>query len=79
MRPARSSARRPWLAALRHQTAMANSDQAYAGVAMVGALGKAMLSLVQDETQLYEEYADTVDCKKWFEDQVFRATYRKSA
>ncbi|WP_405216714.1 type I restriction endonuclease subunit R [Agrococcus sp. Ld7] len=62
-----------------YQTAMANNDRANAKVAMVDALGKVMLSLVQDETQLYKEYSDNVDFKQWFEDQVFRATYRKSA
>lgn len=62
-----------------YRTAMANNDKANAKVAMVDALGKVMLSLVQDETQLFKEYSDNTDFKKWFEDAVFRATYRKSA
>lgn len=62
-----------------YQTAMANNDQANAKVAMVDALGKVMLSLVQDETQLFKEYSDNSDFKRWFEDAVFRATYRQSA
>lgn len=31
------------------------------------------------ETQLFKEYSDNEDFKKWFEDAVFRATYRKIA
>ena len=48
-------------------------------VAMVDALSKVMLDLVKDETQLFKECSDNQDFKKWFEDAVFRATYRKSA
>jgi type I restriction enzyme R subunit len=62
-----------------YQTAMANNDRTNAKVAMVDALGKVMLDLVKDETQLFKEHSDNQDFKKWFEDAVFRATYRKSA
>ena len=62
-----------------YQTAMANNDKANAKVAMVDALAKVMLGLVKDETQLFREYSDNEDFKKWFEDAVFRATYKKSA
>lgn len=62
-----------------YKTAMANNDEANAKVAMVDALAKVMLSLVKDETQLFREYSDNVDFKKWFEDAVFRSTYKKSA
>ncbi len=41
--------------------------------------GRVMLSLVRDETQLFKEYSDNADFKKWLEDAVFRATYKKSA
>lgn len=62
-----------------YKTAMTNNDPANAKVAMVDALGKVMLGLVKDETQLFKEYSDNNDFKKWFEDAVFRATYKKSA
>ena len=62
-----------------YKTAMGNNDKANAKVAMVDALGKVMLDLVRDETQLFKEYADNADFKKWLEDAVFRATYRKVA
>ena len=61
-----------------YQTAMANNDKANAKVAMVDALTKVMLGLVKDETQLFREYSDNEDFKKWFEDVVFRSTYKKS-
>lgn len=62
-----------------YKTAMMNNDPANAKVAMVDALGKVMLGLAMDETQLFKEYSDNNDFKKWFEDAVFRATYKKSA
>ena len=62
-----------------YMIAMANNDPANAKVAMVEALGKVMLGLVRDETQLFKEYSDNEDFKKWFEDAVFRSTYKKSA
>lgn len=62
-----------------YQTAAANNDKANAKIAMVDALGRVMLSLVRDETQLFKEYSDNADFKKWLEDAVFRATYKKSA
>jgi type I restriction enzyme R subunit len=62
-----------------YNTAMENNDPANAKIAMVDALGKVMLGLVKDETQLFKEYSDNTDFKRWFEDAVFRATYRKSA
>lgn len=63
-----------------HKTAMANNDEANAKAAMVEALGKVMLSLVKDETQLFKEYSDNEDFKKkWSEGAVFSATYKKSA
>ena len=62
-----------------YQTAMANNDQANAKVAMVEALGKVMLGLVKDETQLFKEYSDNEDFKKWFEGAVFKATYKRCA
>lgn len=62
-----------------YKIAMANNDKANAKIAMVDALSKVMLGLIQDETQLFREYSDNVDFKKRFEDAVFRATYRTSA
>lgn len=62
-----------------YKTAMMNNDPANAKVAMIDALGKVMLGLVRDETQLFKEYSDNNDFKKWFENSVFRATYKKGA
>jgi len=62
-----------------YRTAMANNDQANAKVAMIDALNKVMLGLVKDETQLYKEYSDNADFKRWFENTVFQTTYRSGA
>lgn len=61
------------------QIAAANNDKANAKIAMVDALGRVMLSLVRDKTQLFKEYSDNADFKTWLEDAVFRATYKKTA
>ncbi|SEN58480.1 hypothetical protein [Cryobacterium sp. TMT1-3] len=46
---------------------------------MVDALGKVMFDLVRDETQLFEEYADSANLTKWLQNAVFRALYTSAA
>lgn len=62
-----------------YRTALRNNDDANARVAMVDALGRVMLSLVADETQLYGQYADNSDFRTWLENAVFEATRRGRA
>ncbi|TFB94168.1 hypothetical protein [Cryobacterium luteum] len=56
-----------------------NCDLPGAEVAMVDALGKVMFDLVRDETQLFEEYADSANLTKWLQNAVFRALYTSAA
>lgn len=62
-----------------YKIAIANNDEANAKVAMVEALGKVMLGLVMDETELFKQYSDNPDFKKWFENAVFAQTYKRVA
>ena len=43
------------------------------------ALGKAMLGLIADETQLFKAFQDNDSFKHWLEEAVFRATYKRDA
>lgn len=63
----------------KYQTAMTNNDEANAKVAMIDALGKVMLGLVRDETELFKQFSDNPDFKKWLENAVFAQTYKKIA
>ncbi|MEN2736918.1 DEAD/DEAH box helicase family protein [Microbacterium sp. X-17] len=60
-----------------YRNAQANGDPVNARVEMNRALGKAMLSLIADETQLFKAFQDNESFKRWLEEAVFRATYRR--
>ncbi|WP_231735954.1 DEAD/DEAH box helicase family protein [Arthrobacter sp. YC-RL1] len=62
-----------------YRNAQANDDPVNARVEMNRALGKAMLSLISDETQLFKAFQDNESFKHWLEDAVFKATYRTNA
>lgn len=62
-----------------YQNAQANNDPANARVESNRALSKAMLSLIVDETQLFKAFQDNESFKRWLEEAVFKATYRKGA
>jgi len=62
-----------------YQNAQANDDPVNARVEMNRALNKAMLGLISDETQLFKVFQDNESFKRWLEDAVFEATYRKGA
>jgi len=62
-----------------YRNAQANSDPVNARVEMNRALGRAMLGLISDETQLFKAFQDNESFKHWLEEAVFKATYRKDA
>ncbi|BCN54848.1 type I restriction endonuclease subunit R [Prescottella equi] len=62
-----------------YRNAQANGDPVNARVEMNRALGKAMLSLIADETQLFKAFQDNDSFKHWLEEAVFKATYRTTA
>lgn len=62
-----------------YRNAQANDDPVNARVEMNRALGKAMLGLISDETQLFKAFQDNESFKHWLEEAVFKATYRTNA
>lgn len=62
-----------------YQIAQQNNDSANARVELDKALGRVMISLIKDETQLFKQFSDNESFKKWLADAVFRQTYGKSA
>jgi len=57
------------------QNAKSNSDEQNARIENEKALTRAMLGVVDDDTQLFKQYADDPDFKRWLSDAVFRLTY----
>lgn len=62
-----------------YQNAQANDDPVNARVEMNRALSKVMLGLIADETQLFKAFQDNESFKRWLEEAVFKATYKKGA
>ncbi len=62
-----------------YKLAIANNDADNARVEMVRALGAVMVSLLGDDTQLFGQYQDNKDFKRWMEDSVFRQTYKRAS
>jgi type I restriction enzyme, R subunit len=57
------------------QNAKLNSDKQNARIEHDKALGRVMTALLQDDTQLFKEFSDNKDFKKWLTDTVFQLTY----
>lgn len=62
-----------------YQLARKNGDPANARVEHDKALGRVMISLLRDHTELYKQFSDNASFKKWLQDAVFNATYDEPA
>jgi type I restriction enzyme R subunit len=62
-----------------YQLASQNNDAANARVEMESALSLVMLRMMTDEAQLFKEFTDNPDFKKWLSNTVFAQTYRKAS
>ena len=60
-----------------YRNAKANSDEQNARVEHDAALGRVMMSVLKDDTQLYKEFADNEDFKRWMTETSFRLTYQQ--
>ncbi len=58
-----------------YTNARANSDAVNARVEHDQALNRVMMSILQDDTQLFKYFSDDPDFKKWLADRVFEMTY----
>jgi len=62
-----------------YQNAKANSDPQNARIEHDRALLRVMLSVLKDDTELFKQFSDNPEFKKWLGDTVFAQTYRPTA
>jgi type I restriction enzyme, R subunit len=58
-----------------YQNAMKNSDKQNARIEHDRALQRVIIELLSDHTELFKQFSDNPDFKKWLADTVFTATY----
>ncbi|MGW2898047.1 type I restriction endonuclease subunit R [Streptomyces sp. NPDC001212] len=58
-----------------YQRAMRNSDKQNARIEHDHALGRVMISLIKDQTELFKQFSDNDAFKRWLANTVFDATY----
>lgn len=61
-----------------YQNAQANSGAANARIEHDKALGRVLIDLMKDDTELFRQYSDNDSFRKWLADSVFGMTYRKA-
>lgn len=61
---------------LAYQNAMKNSDKQNARIEHDKALGRIMVELIADNTELFKQFSDNPSFKKWLSDTIFGATYK---
>ena len=60
-----------------YQAAMRNSDRQNAHLESNNVLNEVMFRIMADNIELYKQYSDNPDFKKWLSDMVFNLTYNK--
>jgi type I restriction enzyme R subunit len=58
-----------------YQNARRNSDRQNARIEHDKALGRVIVNLMSDDTELFKQFHDNADFKRWLADTVFRETY----
>ena len=61
-----------------YQNAMRNSDKQEARTESDRVLQKVIFSIMADNMELFKQYTDNKDFKKWLSDLVFNVTYNKA-
>lgn len=61
-----------------YRNAQQNSDKQNARIELDKALRSVIISLMKDDTQLFKQFSDNTDFRRWLSDAVFSATYRPS-
>jgi type I restriction enzyme R subunit len=59
-----------------YQNAMKNSDKDNARIEHDKALGRVMVALLSDHTELFKQFSDNPSFNKWLGDTIFGATYK---
>ena len=62
-----------------YQNAQKNNDPANARVEHDQALGRVMMAVLKDDTELFKQFSDNEGFRRWLSDAIFQATYGKSA
>lgn len=62
-----------------YQNAQANSDKQNAKLEHDKALNRVVLELLADHTELFKQFSDNPNFKRWLTDMVFDVTYHRSA
>lgn len=62
-----------------YQNAKKNSDRQNARIEHDKALGRVMTAVLNDDTELFRQFSDNEDFRRWLSDMIFAETYRKSA
>ncbi len=62
-----------------YQNAQRNNDPANARVEHDRALGRVMMAVLKDDTELFKQFSDNEGFRRWLSDAIFQATYGKSA
>ena len=58
-----------------YQNAIVNSDKQNARIEHDKALGRVILNLMRDDTQLFKQFSDNDQFKRWLGETVFALTY----
>ena len=59
----------------RYKSPKANSDKQNARIEHDKALGNVIIGLMKDDTELFKQFSDNPEFKRWLADTVFSATY----
>jgi type I restriction enzyme R subunit len=62
-----------------YQNAKKNSDKVNARVEHDKALGRVMTGILKDDAELYKQFSDNPDFRRWLRDMVFSMTYDEAA
>lgn len=62
-----------------YQNAKNNSDPQNARIEHDKALGRVMLAVLKDDTELFKQFSDNESFKRWLSDNVFKITFNKPA
>jgi type I restriction enzyme R subunit len=62
-----------------YRNAKKNNDPVNARVEHDRALGRVMMAVLKDDTELFKQFSDNEGFRRWLSDAVFHATYRDSA
>jgi type I restriction enzyme R subunit len=62
-----------------YQNAKQNSDKQNARIEHDKALGSVIIGLMKDDTELFKQFSDNPEFKRWLADTIFQATYDRPA